>query len=142
MLMLRNIIVILMLTFCFCTTMSAQINVYTNNCNTLTTPQYDNGSNFNAGCYELPGSQGQVYQTSTQKEVVAEDHILLEGDVEFTASGTGQADLRSEELPYEVVAFTNSLDGIKKLDKFEIGLTIPEQYSEAVKNWLYTKNYD
>ncbi|MGM0478369.1 MAG: T9SS type A sorting domain-containing protein [Bacteroidota bacterium] len=132
----QKISVILMVAFYPVANMHAQINVYNQNCNTITPQQYDNGSAFNAGCYELPENSGQVYQTSTQKEIVAEDHILLEDEVEFTASGDGQADLRIEAIPFDVVAFTNSLDNVKKLDKFELGLTLPDFYDQAVKNFI------
>jgi len=132
----QKIGVILVVAFYSIATMHAQINVYTQNCNTITPQQYGNGNTFNAGCYELPDQEGQVYSTSTQKEVVAEDHILLEEDVEFTASGSGQADLRIEELPFEVVAFENDLSSIKKYHKFELGISIPEKYIDDIQNFL------
>ena len=132
----QKISVTLVIAFYSVTTMHAQINVYDQNCNTITPQQYDSGSTFNAGCYELPDKEGQVYSTATQKEVVAEDHILLEDDVEFTASGSGQADLRIEALPFEVVAFENDLSSIKKYHKFELGISIPEKYIDDIQNFL------
>ncbi len=133
---LRILIVILSITIYPLSTMFAQINVYTQGCNSITPAQYDSGNTFSAGCYELPSTSGQVYNTTVQKEVVAEDYILLEEDVEFTASGSGQADLRIEPSPFDVVAYVPNLNSVPKLSKFELGLKPTQNIIDQIQNFL------
>lgn len=97
---------------------------------------------FSANCIEIPSVHSDNYSFTGYRELKATSYIEFGPDTEFAPNSSNSAmDAYIEPAPFDVVAYVNSLDNIKKLEKFELGIRPDDFMMQSIENFIQDSGF-
>ncbi|MEX2484535.1 MAG: T9SS type A sorting domain-containing protein [Brumimicrobium sp.] len=121
------------------TQLFSQVNVFDQSCNGFSGSFYNNMfSDYEANCFEFPqGSGTQVYEGDFGKTMKAGSYIEMEDEMLILPpQNAGYNEYTIENPAFDVVSYTNDLSAVPRLEKLELGITLPEFIQEGVENFI------